>query len=68
VILFQMRSASSGDGDGDYYCLVVLAAGINSRLGKWYVREGKVKDVASAVCWLLWHANVVHRGAGGPSS
>jgi RPA family protein len=43
-----------------------MHASINSRLGKWDVRESKVKDMASAVCWLPRHTNVVHRGVSSP--
>ena len=43
-----------------------MHASINSRLGKWDVRESKVKDVASAVCWLPWHTNKVYRGVSSP--
>ena len=43
-----------------------MYAGINSRLGKWDVRESKVKNMASAVCWLPRHTNKVHRGVSSP--
>ena len=43
-----------------------MHASIYSRLGKWNVRESKVKNMASAVSQLPRHTNVVHRGVSSP--
>ena len=45
-----------------------MHASINSRLSKWDVGEGEVENMASAVRWLSWHTNIVHRGGSSPSS
>lgn len=45
-----------------------MHASINSRLGKQNIREGKVKDVASAVYQLSQYANIVYRGPSSLSS